>query len=200
MPSDILDWTKNSKRVHTFEIEIEYVTHLKDLYKRLHFWLEDEEFEDFNGMNYYETLYWQRDLPEGMQEHQVWWRAYKYPGMEGNPQKQFRWLFKIEIRTNNTTRKEIMHKGRKWKMYQTNAIINFNSYLIYEYEEGFKKSTFLKSLLARWKAWVYKDRGQYFEDELINKSVAFQNICKEFLELQQDREQPTNVYPPGGKT
>ena len=199
MPEHLLDWNQHGEKVHSFEIEIEYVTHLKDLYKRLHFWMENEGFTDFNGMQMYETLYWQRDLPNGAQEHHIWWRAYKYPGMEGNPQKQFRWFFKINMRTINTSRKEIMHKGRKWKMYQSNIVINLDAYLVREYEAGFKKSTFLRSLFDRWKSWAYKDREDYFEDALIEKAVEFQNICKEFLELKQDQEQPPSIYPPGGK-
>lgn len=200
MPQHVIDWKKNSMPVHSFEIEIEYVTHLKDLYKRLHYWLENEQFTDYNGMSGFETLYWQRDLPHGAQEHHIWWRAYKYPGMQGNPQKQFRWFFKINMRTINTSRTEVMHKGRKWKMYQTNAVVNFDSFLIFEYEQGFKKSAFLRSLLQRWKKWSYKDRKYYFENALRKKSIEFQNIVKEFLELKQDREQPANIYPPGGKT
>ncbi len=201
MPTHTLDWTKKDKiKCHSFEIEMEYITHLKDFYKRLHFWMEHEEFKDFNGLNFYETLYWQRDLPDGMQEHHIWWRAYKHPGMHGNEQKQFTWFFKINMRTNKTSRKEIMHKGRKWKMYQTNLVINFDSYLILNYSDTFKKTAFLRTLLSRWKNWSYKDRTVYFRDQLINKSMEFQNICKEFLEMQQDREQPASVFPAGGKT
>ncbi len=201
MPEHVIDWTKKDTiKAHSFEIEMEYITHLKDLYRRLHYWMENEGFSDFNGMSNYETLYWQRDTPQGTQEHHIWWRAYKNPGMEGNEQTQFRWFFKINMRTQNTSRQEIMHKGRKWKMYQTNFVINFDSYLINEYADGFKKTTFLKTLLSRWKAWAYKDRTMYFRDQLINKSMEFQNIVKEFLELQQDREQPASVFPAGGKT
>jgi len=200
MPSDLIDWSKHSNKVYSFEIEIEYVTALKDLYRRLHYWMENEEFKDFNGMDTFETLFWQRDTSQGTQEHHIWWRAYKHPGMPGNEQKQFLWFFKINMRTQNTTRSEVMHKGRKWRLYQTNYVINFDSFLINKYEDEFNKSSFLKNLLSRWKNWTYKDRQNYFEEELLKKSIEFQNIVKEYLKLEQHKEQPTSVFPAGGLT
>lgn len=200
MPKQLIDWKKNSVKVYSFEIEIEYITSLKDMYKRLHYWMENEEFEDANGLGAYETLYWQRDTTQGTQEHHIWWRAHKHPGMSGVEQTQFTWFLKIDMRTQNTSRSEVMHKGRKWKLYQTNFVINFDSFLIRNYEDGFRGSSLLRGLLPRWKNWIYKDRQKYFEQALMEKSVEFQNVVKEYLKLQQNVEQPPGVFPAGGLT
>lgn len=196
MPKDLLDWNKNGSLAAKFEIEVEYVHHLKELYKRVHLWLDEEGFKDFNGRGDYETLYWQRDLPNGLTEHHIWWRAYKHPGMEGKPQTQFTWFLKFNYQTIAVSKAEKMHKGKKWKMFQSNTIMRFEGHLITNFDEGFDNTFFLKGLKERWKKWIYKDRMKYFEDAFVGKLVELQDEIKAFLELRKGQETPPNIYPP----
>ncbi len=195
MPSNLIDWTKNGERIFKTEIEIEYVHQLKELYKRLHTWLDDNDFKDTNGDKNYETLYWQRDLPSGLTEHHIWWRAWRHPGSQHIEQKEFTWFLKFNFQTIAVSKKEVMHKGKKWKMFQSNTIMRFEAHLIRNWEDDFSGGL-LKSIQERWRLWIYKPRIKKAEDELIAKLVEMQNVIKEFLRLSQTQEQPPSIYPP----
>ena len=195
MPDRMVDWKKNGMLIHSFEIEIEYVHNLKELYKRLHFWLEDNGWKDLWGRDDYEVRYWQRDLPGGLFEHHIWWRAWRHPGSMNHDNELFKYFFKIDYQTIAMSRKEIMHKGKKWKLDKGTTIMRVKSYLVIDWQKGWDKG-FLKGMKARFQQWFYRDRIEQEQGNLFNITADFQNEIKRYLELAQDREQPPNVYPP----
>ena len=196
MPDIKADWVNKGSRVHKFEIEIEYLHNLKELYKRLHFWLEDNGWKDLFGGDAYEVRYWQRDLPGGgMHEHHIWWRAWKHPGSMNHENKLFKQFLKINYQTIAASRKEMMHKGKKWKLDKSNTILRVESHLIMNWDDSWD-GAFLKGLKGSFKSWLYKDKIAKQEEELFKLTVDFQNRIKNFLELATDKETEPNIYPP----
>lgn len=199
MPKRAVDWhSGDAYRIHKFEIEIEYVHNLKELYKRLYFWLDDNGWKDLWDMNNYEVRYWQRDLPAGLYEHHIWWRAWKTPGSMNHDNDFFKYFLKIDYQTIAGSRKEVMHKGKKWKLDKVNTILRVQSHLIVDWnkdDKGWDKGL-LRSLKANFRQWQYKDRIQQEEENLFNITVDFQNAIKNFVELATDKDQPPNIYPP----
>lgn len=199
MPTDTVHWTKNSKLIFKTEIEIDYVHELKELYKRMHDWLEQNDFTDPNGQPNYETLYWQRDLPNGLQEHHIWWRAYTFPGIENIDQRTFRYFVKINFQTIAASKQEVMHKGKKWNMWKSNTILRYEGHLQYEWEKGpdsFQSHSLLKGLTERWRRWIYKPRWKQAEAEFIGLMLDLTNSIKSFLELSKLGEPSPSIYPP----
>ena len=186
---------------HKFEIEIEYVHNLKELYKRLQFYLEDEGWYDLWGAENYEIRYWQKNLLGDREEHQIWWRAWKNASSPGAKNEFFKYFFTIDYQTINSQKKEIMHQGKKWKLWNTNTILRVSGYIIFDYTGSFgdKKAWddnwFLKAMKGRWQEWLYKDEMQRQIGEMEGKTVELQNVIKDFLALRKDTNLPPNVYP-----
>lgn len=197
MPQKKVEWQKpSSTRIHKFEIEIEYVHNLKELYKRLYFWLDDNGWKDVWGASNYEVRYWQRDLPGGgMSEHHIWWRAWRHPGSLNYDQKLFKQFFKIDYQTIAASRKEVMHKGQKWKLDQSNTILRVESYLVIDWDKEWEKGL-LGRMKEPFKQWLYKDKIVEQENAVFGATVELQNKIKDFLELTKDEEQEANIYPP----
>ena len=199
MPTDLVDYTKNSDKAYEFELEIEYVHHLKEFYRRIHRWLQEEGFEDFNGTDKYEQLYWQRDKPNGQVEHHLWWRAWKYPGYDIHPSKNFRWVIQMTARTIATSRQEVMHEGRKWNLYMSNPTFKFTGWIIYDFYGNLTKNPLLRPFAKRFKQWIYKDRKKHFKDELEYTMRDLADVCKAFLKLKQSEDVPPHIYPPSSQ-
>lgn len=195
MPNSQFDWQKNSQIACKFEIEIDYIHHVKELYKRLYLWFLDEGFEGFHGDDNPEMVYWQKTNPSGLLEHNIWWRVWKYPGAQSHQSKFFKWFIKLNYRTIAVSSQEIMHKGKKWKINKANTILTFEGWLVYE-NLGKWDSGLLKGIKNRYKEWIYKDKIQLFEGQLVGKVIDLQNSIKAFLEIRMDKEQPASVYPP----
>lgn len=197
MPKRKVDWHGgDSRMVHKFEIEIEYVHNLKELYKRLHFYLEDQGWKDLWGRGEYEVRYWQRDLPGGdMHEHHIWWRAYKHPESTNYDNKFFKYFLKIDYQTIAASRQQVMHKGKKWKLDKSNTILRVQSHLILDWGEGWEAGL-LKGLQKNFRQWIYKDKIADQEDALFGITADFQNEIKRFLEVSGREDQEPNIYPP----
>ncbi|MFT4250464.1 MAG: hypothetical protein ACMXYD_03830 [Candidatus Woesearchaeota archaeon] len=186
---------------HKFEIEIEYVHNLKELYKRLQFYLEDEGWLDLWGDVNYEIRYWQKNHPGDREEHQIWWRAWKTPSTPYTKNEFFKYFFTIDYQTINSQRKEIMHQGKKWKLWNTNTILRVTGYLIVDYEDSFgngrswNDNWFLKTIRGRWHEWMYKEEIERQTAEMESETVKLQNVIKDFLAIRKDTELAPNVYP-----
>ncbi len=196
VPAKQIDYTKgHSTQIYKFETEIEYTHNLKELYKRLHYYLEERGFKDQNGTDFYEVMYWQRDLPGGLQEHQMWWRAYKYAGQGHAPHKFFTYFFKLNYQTIAVKKTEVMHKGKKWKLHESNTILRCTAFLIENYDSDWE-SGLLKSFKNKYQQWIYKDKKKLHIGNLYNEARAFQNAIRAFLELVQVSESKADIYPP----
>ncbi len=195
MPDLEADWTSsNAYQIHQFEIEVEYTFNLKELYKRLHFYFEDEEWTDLFGMQNYEVRYWQRDKPDGLQEHHIWWRMYKIPGNQNLKNDFFKYFIKLDYQTLATKRVEHMHKGKKWNIYKSNTILRVEGHLIINWD-GWNKGL-LGGMKGAFNQWLYKDKIKWHEDQLYMEVGRLYNVIKDFLELTKDAELEPNIYPP----
>lgn len=193
MTKGLIDWT-SGKEVYKWEIEIDYIHNFKELYKSLHRWFEEEGFDDLNGGNTFETLYWQRDLDGGLQEHQIWWRAHKSPGQSNHTQGFYKYFFKLNFQTIAAKKAEVMHKGKKWKLMKANTILRFQSFLISDY--GDWDTGFLKGMKQRFDKFWYKDKRKLHIDQLHQYSQRLQDEVKAFLSINKTQELPTKIDPP----
>lgn len=183
--------------IHSFEIEIEYVHNLKELYKRLQLWLEDKGWIDLFGDTNYEVRYWQRDLPGDRQEHHIWWRAWRHRSTAQTKSHFFKYYMTLNYQTINSQKTEVMHQGKKWKLWNTNTILRGKFFLYRDFEglDG-NEAKWFKNFKNRFTQWIYKDQLKEKEDELLHYAINFQNVIKDFLEIAKDKDIETGIHPP----
>ena len=187
---------KDKVKIHSFEIEIEYVHNLKELYKRLQLWLEDKGWKDLWGATNYETRYWQRDLPGDRQEHHIWWRAYRELSTPMTKSGFFTYYMTLNYQTINSQKTEVMHQGKKWKLWNTNTILRVTFYLIEDFDglKGSDKKWF-SQFKTRFTQWLYKDQLMEKRDQLLHYGIEFQNTIKDFLAIAKDKDIPPGIHP-----
>jgi len=178
-----------------FEIENEQTFHLKELYKYIHdFMYKDEDFVSYWGDDKPEILYFEKQHPNGLREHHVWWRLYKYP--EGN--KYLRYLFKIDFQTLAMGKKEVIKNGQKFKMDKGDIIIRIQAYLQLDYNDDWQKHWLLKNFDHLFRNRIYRQQIHYQREELYKKAYYIQNKIKQYLQLAMPEKIEASFQPAKG--
>jgi hypothetical protein len=184
------------KPVAKFEIEHEEVFHMKNLYKRIHEWLEDEGFVSTDaGDDKIETLYWERGFPDGSAvEHHIWWRAVNVP----KSNKYYRYFLKINYQTLKMKKIEIMHKGQKFSTNKGDVILRIESWLQLDYNDNWKKT----SITRRFERWFterfYKENIESYKRDLYRLSYRLHTAIKQYLELKMTDDWGRPFHPERG--
>jgi hypothetical protein len=144
----------------------------------------------------YETRYWQRDLPGDRQEHHIWWRAYREVTTSTTTSGFFKWYMTLNYQTINSQKQEIMHQGKKWKLWNTNTILRVSFFILEDFggldNNDAKWFTQFKTMFTQ---WLYKDQLMEKRDQLFNYAVMFQNTIKDFLAIAKDQDVPPSIHP-----
>jgi len=178
-----------------FEIEHEEVFHLKNLYKLVHEWLEDEGFEAVDtGDDKIETLYLDRTKADGSKEHHIWWRCIQVP--RGN--NYYRYFLKIDWQTLNMRKIEIMHKGHKFKTNKGDVIIRVEAWLQLDYKEKWMKNPLLR-IFERWfRERFYLENIKKYRDDLYLTAFRLHQTVKQYLELKAPTDWGRPFHPVRG--
>ena len=182
--------------VAKWELEHQDMFHLKNFYKRFYAWLSEEGWEDLEGGNTPEYLYWERHRM-GVNEHHWWWRLMMVP--EGN--SYYMYYFKINFQTLyvDPKSKEIMDKGFKTKSNTADLIIRFESWLILDYKNKWPTHPILKYFENYFLKRMYKHEREALRRDLYIRSYKCSNMLKAYLKLKSPGERPKEFFPDLGK-
>jgi len=178
-----------------FEIENEEVFHLKNLYKLVYEWLNDEGFLSVDtGDDKIESLYLDRTSGSGEKEHQIWWRAVQTP--RGN--KYYRYFLKIDWQTLYMKKIEIMHKGQKFGTNKGDVIIRIEAWLQLDYDDNWRSSKFL-NFFDRWfRERFYLEKIKSYKHDLYLTTFRLHNTIKQYLQLKAPTDWGRPFHPPKG--
>lgn len=198
---DTVDKGEQDVLVAKLMIENEDTFHMKNLYKLIKEWLEEEGFADIYGVygldSVPEIFYLERLSPTGSKEHRIRWRCLKYPG---GTDTYYRYFMKIDFLTLNMKSIEVMHQGYKMKTDRGDVLLNIESWLQLDYREEWGKDAFLKSPFVRrmFRNRVYKDKVEAHKVELYKITYRLQNIIKQYLKLKTLYDMPRQFHPERG--
>lgn len=187
--------------VAKYEIENEETFHMKNLYKLIHDWLDEEGFKDiyYSAENIPEIFYLERILGSGSKEHRIWWRSLK------NPQKSkyYRYFIKINFMTLNMKSMEVMHQGHKMKTDRGDCVIRIWAYLQLDYNrdwhgEGMRPSGYKKFLDKLFRNRIYKAQIEAYKVDLYKVAYRLQSVIKQYLQLKTLYEMPRPFQPEKG--
>lgn len=124
----IPDKVISGKPFSKWELVVRDSYDLKELYTRLHDYLNDEGFTDLRtGGDNYETYYREKDNGDGSKEHKIWWRASKYPRVDQN--KNIKFYILLDMKTVMMTKKEVIINGQKQKLDNGELEFKFNLFI-----------------------------------------------------------------------
>lgn len=164
-----------------WELEHEDVYHFKNLYKQLYIYLTEVKWNDVDGGKYWEHLYYEKHLPQGTQEHRIWWRLQQMPASGNN---YVRYLLKVDFLTLNMGTTETIYQGKKYKTWKGDVIIFCEAWLQMDYKNMWEKSKYLKSFHKFYRERIFKKYYDSYKQDLYNKAYAFNHEIKQFLKLK----------------
>jgi hypothetical protein len=191
-PKDIL--------VARMVVENEETFHLKNLYKLLYSWLDEEGFYDIYGDRVIngnpETFYLERISGTASREHRIRWRCTRNP----NSSTYYRYYLKIDWVTLNMKSIEVMHQGYKMKTDRGDIIITIEAWLQLDYSEGWEKNSFLRSTFIQrlFRNRIYKEQIESYKVDLYKTAYRLQNTIKQYLKLKTLYEMPKPFHPEKG--
>ncbi|MBW2991462.1 hypothetical protein KY348_07220 [Candidatus Woesearchaeota archaeon] len=178
-----------------FEVEHEDVFHLKNLYKLVHEWLEDEDFVAVDtGDDKCESLYLDRTKPNGEKEHWVWWRTIQVP--RGN--NYYRYFLKIDWQTLYMKKIEIMHKGHKFKTNKGDVIVRIEAWLQLDYQGKWQKNPLLRIFDKWFRERFYLDSIKKYRQDLYSTAFRLHQTIKQYLELKAPADWGRPFHPVRG--
>ena len=175
-----------------FEVEYEDVFHLKELYKRCYEWFLMWNYESLEGDDVPETLYFERINQAGAQEHHIWWRWQK------KINHYVKYFIKFDIQTLNTSKVEIMHKGKKAKTNKSDIIFRVEAYVMLDWQEEFQKDGLLKHV-DRWfrRRW-YRQEREAHKKRLWFEAYNLEDSIKQYLNIHTAFDLPEPFQPNKG--
>lgn len=189
---DITNSTFNRK-IAEWEIEHEDIFHLKNMYKSIYQWFQENEYTSFDEHedDKYETLYFQKQNDSGMSEHHIWWRTQKKP----NDSDYVKYVICLDYQTLIMQKTKIDYKGHKMSTNQGDVILRCRSFVMLDYNRKWRDHWFL-SIMQRW-FWRYLFRDQWLthKETVWSETYSLQNHIKQFLELKTASERPESWFP-----
>jgi len=183
---------KHDIKAAYFEVEYENVFHLKELYKLIHEWFGMWGFDSINGRGQKEKLYMELVNDQGKMNHHIWWR------LQRNENKYFKYFIKFDYQTLNTSKLEIMHKGKKAKTHQSDVILRCEGWVMCDYMNEWPSHWLLKHFdnwfVRRW----HKQRIEQHRKELWFEVYNLEDTIKQYLQLNTPFEPPKAFHPNKG--
>jgi len=185
--------------VAKLNIESEDTFHMKNLYKLVHDWLDEEGFTDLYGDRHPdgnpETFYLERlNATTGAKEHRIRWRSIRVANT------YYRYFIKIDFTTLNMKSIEVMHQGYKMKTDRGDVIINIEAWLQLDYNNTWKDTPFLKNPFIQkiFRFRIYKEQVESHKIFLYKAAYRLQNTIKQYLKLKTLYEMPKPFHPEKG--
>lgn len=187
--------TEHNILVFQTEVEYEHVFHLKDLYKLMNEWLEeegfvtDEDVQSESSLNFKEIMYWERNADPKTVEHQWWWRVCRYPEVSKPHKRSYhRLFFRINVQTLNFSKVEVMYKDQKVKLDKGDFVLRLDAWVQLDYRREWERGI-LRKVDRIFRKKLYHKEIEDLKGDARATAYRLQQTVKEYLELAQPHEQ-----------
>ncbi|MFH1174030.1 MAG: hypothetical protein V1725_02795 [archaeon] len=164
--------------VTKFEIDVDDVFHLKNLYKTIYEWTKIEGWKAADGNGEPEMLYWERRTQ--VTEHQIWWRFMMKP----DNNTYFTYFLKIDYQTLAMGGTEVPYDGKKIKSNKGEVILRVQAWLLVDPDNKWDDATFLKQIERIFRKRIYKQQIEDYKKRLEIITERLRNTIKTYLQLQ----------------
>ena len=176
------------------ELEFNDMYHVKNLYKLAHEWLDDEYYESVDDLGECESLYWERNKPDGAKDNWISWRAMQIP----HHNSYYRYIIRIDIQILGSKEVEVMHQGHKFKMNKANIKFVIEGWLQLDFKDQWRKHWLLKHFDGIFRRRWYKPHIDDFKWELYKDIYKLERQLKDYLQLKSPYVRPKLFTPEKG--
>ncbi len=161
---------------------------LDDLYKVLHEWLVEENWEGPRGSiaddaNFPEDYYLQRVNPQLGRE--IWWRWRLQKNPLPMPKTKFwRFLLDIDVHALWIKQVEVAVKDQKVKADKGEIEFQISAYVAYDFDKTWEKTAWLKPFKQMWINRIKLSEKNMLANEMNTQVVRLQELIKNFFGLQ----------------
>jgi len=193
---------KNAVQAAKFRVKFKDIFNLKEFYKAMHEWtkeyawysVESDGLKIENGVDYYETLYLEREHAGGAKEMWWWWRLQKMPV----PNSYYKWHMDIDYHILYMFPSEVMREGKKIKVNKGEVEVKIWAYLEFDYQGQWSKHPILKMFNKVFPNRIFKK--ELYEDhkiELYREMYLLQAYMKRWFKLRSflPYEEITPFFP-----
>ena len=165
------------KALDKWELTIRDSFNMKALYKRLHYFLKDEEWVDMHsGGDNFEVKYSQVTDAAGLRFYQIWWRAERMPHAASNG--YYHYYLKLNMDTRALGTKEEIVDGKKVTLDNGELVVKAWFYLVENAnaEPEWESNFFLKLFRKQFWNQMKQSDTDLAEQELIDFSQQLYNL------------------------
>lgn len=159
-----------------YEIELDHVFHLKNLYKGVHDFIVDGGFESADEGEP-EQLYFEIINQAGLVNHYVWWRFVK------TQHRYFRAFLKLDWQGILTDKAEVVINGQKRKTNKSDMTIKVEMYLQWDPKREIRDHWFLKYFEKYIRKKIYGKLESQVRDDTEGFCEGIRGFIKQFLQL-----------------
>lgn len=173
-----------------WELTIKESYNLAGLYKVLHDFMADNDWEALDGGNDYENYYYELSLPGGAINHDIWWRASRIPKLEQHRKVQFfKFYLKLDFKTILMAKKEVIINGQKQNLDSGEIRIRAKFYLHANWSE--KDSEWQKNPILKYftnKFWNQINKGVFgaAKGEIIQASQDIYQLIQTYTGMRPE--------------
>ncbi|MBN2368254.1 hypothetical protein JXC34_04495 [Candidatus Woesearchaeota archaeon] len=199
-PEEFGEWKTSNLLVYSTQIKQVRLIHIENVYRYMHHYLYEEGWKGINGGDkHFEDFYGEYRDQQDHKEIRWWWRMEKNPGGIFGSHPYFQYKVYIDCLTVGMKRVEIMYKGKKIKPYMGEFLMWFNSILVLDKNNWFKKppegNRVLNILEDFFPRMIYKQRVREQEIELRRFSERFIEDVKFFIGMNRNAETRVPMEP-----
>lgn len=170
---------KRSECVAKYEVELDFIFHLKNLYKGLFQAIEDEGYKSVDP-GQPENLYFEIINPEGMVNHYIWWRYQK------KYHDYFQNFLKIDWQGIMTGKAETMHNDKKRKTNKSDMTIRVEMWVMWDPEKKIADHWFLKHFERYLRRKIYNKTYLWIEQEAKGDAEVVRSYIKRYFGVKAD--------------
>ncbi|MBW3002936.1 hypothetical protein KY328_03005 [Candidatus Woesearchaeota archaeon] len=154
----------------------------KELYKLIHEWLKDHEWQEIqtgNPSDWHEIMYHERVSPSGMTDRWIWWRLEKF-----SKNRYYKYTINIDFLMLGMSKAQIVHEGRKVKCDNGEINIEIDVKIKLDYKGEWSKHKILTHFRNIFPKRIFKTDLDNHEKELWRETYDLQGAIKKYLHLR----------------
>lgn len=190
-----------NKPIKLEKLKVTYkgVFNMKNLYKFLHDWLEEEGFKADgapSGGDMWESFYWERRTAQGFTDYNIWWRMKKSPDYQSSAWIDYK--LNLDFLGIAIGKTDVMHEGKKISAYNGELNMSIIPKVVVDENKLWNKDSLVGKFSKVFLNRTYKKEIKFHKDYMNDVAFRLQEAIKNFLGLSTFGDYGESFHPEKG--